>query len=85
MKKRIRWEIEVTDTFGGEANYAWVERYTFETAEDASDRSIVIAAKKAAGMTGVKCDTESFGDMIQLDVRGACIRAFITYLDDAGD
>lgn len=24
------YDIEVTDTFGGEANYCWVDRYTIE-------------------------------------------------------
>ena len=27
MKK---WNIEITDTFGGEANYCWVRRYVVE-------------------------------------------------------
>ena len=77
----IKWEIEITDTFGGEANYSWVRRHEFKVREHATDRSIVIAAKKVAGLTGVKCDTTSFNDTIQLDVRGMCVRAFITPLD----
>ena len=40
------YEIEVTDTFGGEANYCWVKRGTTKCR---SRRGLIAAAKKLAG------------------------------------
>lgn len=71
--------VELTDTFGGEANYAWVRRASAAVADDASDRAIVRAAKKALGLSGIPCRTTSFGDMIELRPRGRCLVAFVTF------
>lgn len=35
------YQIELTDTFGGEANYCWVRRATFEAPADAPTALIV--------------------------------------------
>ena len=35
--------IEITDTFGGEANYSWVERKTFDI-DGLTDRQIELKA-----------------------------------------
>ena len=73
----MTFQAEVTDTFAGEANYSWARRATFEAAADTSDRELVRLAKKALGLTGTRCRRTTYGDTIQLDVVGACIRAFI--------
>jgi hypothetical protein len=78
------FEVEVTDTFGGEANYSWVHRETFHCDGTKSDTHIVRAAKKAAGYTGVKCKRTLVGEMIQLDVVGQCVRIFISPENDFG-
>ena len=70
--------IEITDTFGGEANYSWVERKTFDV-DGLTDRQIELKARELIGLTGVRCDRVDFGDMVRWDVRGACICAFLTY------
>ena len=70
---------ELTDTFGGEANYSWVRRATFTVPASTSDRAIVRRAKKALEITGMPCRTSTLGDMIQLDPRNWCARAFITW------
>ena len=75
----MRINIEMTDTFGGGANYSWVKRETIELNDKVTDRQIVIACKKALGITGVKCDKEDFGDMIKLKIRKACVVVFITF------
>lgn len=56
-------EFEVTDTFGGEPNYAWVKRGTIETkpGEDYSDKAAVRRVKKSIGWTGERTTTESDG------------------------
>lgn len=73
--------FEHTDLFGGEANYSWVRRHEFKPESEQSDRALVRAAKKWAGLTGVRCNTESFGDMIRIDATpgGVLHVVFITF------
>ena len=80
--------FEHTDTFGGESNYAWVRRLalTPEARADLhlvkdSDRAIVRAAKKWAGLNGVRCNVSNFGDMIEIRPRGICQVVFVTWED----
>lgn len=54
-------KVEVTDTFGGEANYAWVNRFEQWVPKNLSDREYVRIAKKLAGWTGVSCTTDNYG------------------------
>lgn len=75
----MAWNIEVTDTFGGEANYCWVKRYTISGGPDESNLQIVRRAKKAAGLNGIRCKTHNYGDSFRLDVCGANICAFIEW------
>jgi len=72
-------QVEITDTFGGEANYSWVRRYEVEVADSASTRAIVRKVKKEIGYTGVHCRTTDYGDMITLDPVGCCERVFINF------
>jgi len=60
-------KIELTDLFGGEANYSWVKRETLDLPESTKDREIVKAAKAAMDYTGYRTITENYGDMIKLD------------------
>lgn len=83
-----RYQVEVTDTFGGEANYSWVRRYVIEGSMDIgtrADRKLVRDAKKAAGWTGLRCVTDYCGDQITLRPRKACWIMFITYIDTSMD
>lgn len=89
----MAYQAEVTDTFGGEANYSWVRRYTIETPaceyrDPAYNRTLVRRAKAAAGWTGLRCDTYAHGDMIELRPAGSrapCWVMFITWDDSADD
>ena len=74
-------KCELTDTFGGEANYSWVRRQTVSLPEGASRRSIVRAAKSALGISGIRCETTDYGDMVELRPRGSCTVAFVTFSD----
>ena len=47
----MTYDVEYTDTFGGEANYGWVRRY--EVAGK-TDRQVMRRAKAAVGLTGVR-------------------------------
>lgn len=75
----MKLRLEMTDTFGGEANYSWVRRSELEIADDASDRAIVTSAKREMGLTGVTCAKDDFGDLIALRPCGACCVLFITF------
>jgi hypothetical protein len=67
------FNIEITDTFGGEANYSWVRRYTF-TAKSFRGAIQKLAHEYGAGWSKqFEC-----GDYCQYKLRGACITAFVT-------
>lgn len=92
-----QYQIEITDTFGGEANYSWVKRdiiampelthYGYDggsnygKANKVFRRELVRKAKAIAGWTGWRCNVEDWGDMIRIEPRGACMVAFVTYQD----
>lgn len=77
----VVFDCELTDTFAGEANYSWVKRATLIYSTEPTDRALILAAKRALGLTGIKCTREDYQDTIQLDPRGYCQRAFITRRD----
>lgn len=77
--------VEVTDTFAGEANYCWVNRYYFTLPEGASDLSVVRVAKELAGWTGLRCARNGSADYMELRPTGRaapCWIMFITWVDD---
>lgn len=86
----MAYRVEVTDTFGGEANYSWVRRYTVPTPDveyrsPAYNRTLVRRAKKAAGWTGLRCAVYSNGDHIEIrpiGSRAPCWIMFINWADD---
>lgn len=75
----MKIQLEITDTFGGEANYSWVRRYTLDTPDDISRRALVRRIKNAAGLTGVRCATDGHGGMIVIRPVGACVVLFATF------
>jgi len=65
---------EVTDTFGGEANYCWVERGKAKTW-----RGAVRACRAAMGLTGKYANVSDFGDSMTIrpPKDGPCIIGFV--------
>ena len=72
---------EITDTYGGEANYSWVRRGEIQCkpGENYSDLAAVRRVKKAAGWENLRCKRENYGNMIVLRPYGQCIIMFIKF------
>lgn len=79
MKTNIQYEV--TDTFGGEANYSWVKRglAPSKESEDFSDLAAVRRVKREIGWNGVRCRVSNYGDIIELRPYGMCQVCFITF------
>jgi len=63
--ERCKFAVEYTDTFGGEANYCWVERRQFDAPADISDRALLRRAKRLVGLNGVRGRVENYGDELR--------------------
>ena len=71
------WDIEVTDTFGGEANYAWVYRYAIRTPDDISDLALVRRIKSVTGYSGIRGRTYVVsGDSVEIRFPARCVVIF---------
>ena len=71
------YQIEITDTFGGEANYCWVRRYTYDA------KSIRGAIQKLARQyrSGWRFAWDD-GTACRFDLKDACVCLFIEEKDD---
>jgi hypothetical protein len=67
---------EVTDTFGGEANYSWVNRKSEVVPYGIKNREIVRRLKEFAGLTGIRGKTVDMGDIIQFRPYKICMVAY---------
>lgn len=92
------YDVEYTDTFGGDANYSWVRRETvtmpdlthygydgstnYVKANRVFDRELMKRAKAAVGLTGVRGRTYHHGDMSEFRPHNMCTVMFITYRDE---
>lgn len=76
----MKLNIEVTDTFGGEANYSWVRRFTAELPDNATQRQIVRKAKHMADWcVGAKHQVNNYGDILEIRPYGVCQVMFVTF------
>jgi hypothetical protein len=76
------YDVQVTDTFGGEANYSWVRRYTLTVPADIKPATFMRKVKDLIGWTGVRCDVSNFGDgSLNIRPRGVCQVCFTSYHD----
>ncbi len=72
----VTWDIEVTDLFGGEANYSWVQRSTLRVPDDISDLALVRRIKSVTGYSGIRGRTWVAGDFVEIRFPGRCIVIF---------
>ena len=77
-----KFEIEHTDTFGGEANYSWCTRKVLKLPENVSDISLIRLAKRELGISKIRHRKEAYGDSIRLDLVGCCEVVFINFLEE---
>ena len=72
----VTWDIEVTDLFGGEANYSWVYRYAIRTSGDMSNLALVRRIKSAAGYSGIRGRTWVAGEFVEIRFPARCVVIF---------
>lgn len=86
----MKWDVEYTDTFGGEANYCWVRRAVVNQpgsdriGNAKVDRALKRAIKAAVGITGLRGTWNDNGDMLEFRPRGVCTVLFAHWHDCGG-
>lgn len=70
--KKTDYYIEVTDTFGGEANYSWVRRYKVRSV------SMLGAVNKLSRHYNLSFRKTFDGELVRYDARHAAVCAWIT-------
>ncbi|NCU38993.1 hypothetical protein EOL96_08220 [Candidatus Saccharibacteria bacterium] len=79
----MKYQIEYIDTFGGEANYSWVNRYEIELPDNATKKQICRAAKKAAGLSGVCGVWDFYGEVYSFRPYQSNTILFAAYYEEA--
>ena len=72
----VTWDIEVTDTFGGQANYSWVQRSKLRVPDDISDLALVRRIKSVTGYSGIRGCATVMGDFVEIRFPGRCVVIF---------
>lgn len=78
----MKIQFTLTDTYGGEANFAWVRRGE-AVRRSITDRGAVRLAKAWAEWTGRRCTVENYGDSITIRPSGLCQVMFIDFAEEA--
>lgn len=95
MNNGMYFDVEYTDTCGGEANYSWVRRVTVWMPEmthygydggtnygktvKVFHRELMKKAKAAMGLTGIRGQTHVWGDDLEFRPYGSNTVLLITY------
>ena len=72
----VTWDIEVTDLFGGEANYDWVYRYAISMPGGISYLALVRRIKSVTGYSGIRGQTYVSGDFVEIRFPARCVVIF---------
>ena len=92
------YEIEYTDTYGGEANYCWVRRHkvtmpelthygydggtNYSKANKVFERELMKKAKATVGLTGVRGVVRRYGDSLEFRPYRMATVLFINYSEE---
>jgi hypothetical protein len=95
------YQVEYTDTFGGEANYSWVTRetvtmpelthYGYDGATNYTkcvrvyERELMKRAKATMGLTGVRGTSTSYGDSLEFRPYRCNTVMFVTFMHVEGE
>ena len=79
MSDTLIYQVEYTDTFGGEANYSWVRRASFTGPDDMPQREVMRKARALVGLTGVRGTFENQFECFALRPYGSCTVMFVTW------
>ena len=72
--------VELTDTFGGEANYSWVTRFKVHAS------SIVSAVRKVSKQTGLNFRKQwDPGDLVRYDSKSGATCLFVSAYEDQAE
>lgn len=74
------YAVEFTDTFDGEANYCWANRFKVEA--ENMKQAITKAKKREFGTCPKHTIDFNDGMMARIDINNACICAFIELVDE---
>ena len=72
----VTWDIEVTDTSDGQANYSRVDRYVIRTPSDISDLALVRRIKSVTGHSGIRGRATVMGVSVEIRFPSRCIVIF---------
>ena len=80
MAKQEIFFVEVTDTYGGEANYSWVNRFKVHAS------SSLGAIRKVSSRMGLSFRKDyDAGDLIRYNAQNATVCAFVMGYDDQAE
>lgn len=77
-----KYQIEYTDTFGGEPNYCWVKRENVMIEPRYSIKTLKSYAKKAMGIGGVRGKWTDYGEMLEFRPNGMCTVLFVSFAEE---
>lgn len=81
------FNIEVTDTYAGNANYCWVRRYSIENKWNhlngkSLQREVIKAVKNKIGWTGIRCEVYGDCDHYTIHPRNMCQVCFVDWSEE---
>lgn len=78
----MKVRFELTDTFGGEANYSWVRREELKLPDGTGEALVNQLAREWAGWRGRRTTTELSNDTTIIRPRGLLQVLFVTWCTD---
>lgn len=77
------WRVEFTDTYCGEANYAWVQKFCVWAFDITEAITLAKRHRYGEGTTPRHEPTLYDSDSARIDIKGHCVCAFVEFVDAA--